>query len=110
MPSVASSPSERCTRHGSIFPFNGNIEKGAIMMERQLRVGGNGEGGGRKRLERVETRKLFSIPKCEELYDAKNLKMKTSVELAKLIISEFFASSQLYPFFPYETFSLKFYC
>jgi hypothetical protein len=50
-------------------------------------------GGEKKRLERAETKNLFSIPKCEELYDAKNLKMKSSVELAKLIISDFSASS-----------------
>jgi hypothetical protein len=48
----------------------------------------------KKRFEPQEDRiSRFSIPKREVQYAAKNLKMKTSVELANLFISEFSASS-----------------
>jgi hypothetical protein len=62
--------------------FSVEQRKRALMRGRQLGVGGN--GGGRKGLERAETKNLFSIPKCEIQYDAKNPKMKTVVQLVKL--------------------------
>jgi hypothetical protein len=56
---------------------------------------------GRKGLERAATKKWFSVSKCEVQYDAINLKMKIVVQLVKLFISDFSASSYLNPFSSY---------
>jgi hypothetical protein len=61
---------------------------------RGLQPGEGGNGGG----ERAKKLIRFLIPKYEVQYDAKNLKMKTVVQLVKLFISEFFASSYLNSF------------
>jgi hypothetical protein len=49
--------------------------------------------GGKRWEERAKKLIEFSIPKCKVLCDAKNMKIKTSVELAKLFISELISGS-----------------